>query len=353
MYKSFRPGKVWYDTEGKKIQAHGGSIIFSDNIFYWYGENKAGITGKGTGERCKNWHNGVRLYSSNDLYNWTDEGIIMFEKEDKNNPFFSTNIMDRPHIIFNEKTKQYVLWAKTSLSGFDNAFFSVCVSKSIKGPFVLINEVKQDNLSAGDFDLIIDNDIAYIIYEKPHTEIICQELNDSFTDLTDKYSSHLHYKCPPYIREAPAFFSRKNKKYLLTSGTTGYFPNPTMTIEIEDWHGEWKNKGVTCVNDKNNNSFHAQFSSVFKHPFIDDLYIALGDRWLIDLVPDMPNIEKAFFGMFDKDAEKILSYEELQLLSEENTSEADYVWLPIQFREDGTPYIIWLTNWNIHDFKNK
>lgn len=40
MYDSFRPGQVWLDTEGKRIQAHGGSVIYVDGIYYWYGENK-------------------------------------------------------------------------------------------------------------------------------------------------------------------------------------------------------------------------------------------------------------------------------------------------------------------------
>ena len=39
-YNSFRPGKEWKDTNGKPIQAHGGSVIYIDGIFYWYGENK-------------------------------------------------------------------------------------------------------------------------------------------------------------------------------------------------------------------------------------------------------------------------------------------------------------------------
>ena len=27
-YDSIRPGQVWLDTEGKRIQAHGGSVIY-------------------------------------------------------------------------------------------------------------------------------------------------------------------------------------------------------------------------------------------------------------------------------------------------------------------------------------
>ena len=38
--QSIRHGQVWLDTEGKPIQAHGGSIFFENDTFYWYGENK-------------------------------------------------------------------------------------------------------------------------------------------------------------------------------------------------------------------------------------------------------------------------------------------------------------------------
>ena len=37
MYDAFYPGQVWLDTEGKRIQAHGGSVIYIDDTYYWYG----------------------------------------------------------------------------------------------------------------------------------------------------------------------------------------------------------------------------------------------------------------------------------------------------------------------------
>ena len=36
-YNSIRPGQVWLDTNGNRIQAHGGSIIYVDGVYYWYG----------------------------------------------------------------------------------------------------------------------------------------------------------------------------------------------------------------------------------------------------------------------------------------------------------------------------
>ena len=34
------PGRVWRDTDGRRIQAHGGALFYEDGIYYWYGENK-------------------------------------------------------------------------------------------------------------------------------------------------------------------------------------------------------------------------------------------------------------------------------------------------------------------------
>ena len=113
-------------------------------------------------------------------------------------------------------------------------------------------------------------------------------------------------------------------------------------------HGKWEEINNPCENDIFNNSFHAQFSSVFKHPTIKDLYIALGDRWLTDLVLDLPNMDEAFYEMFSKNIkEKKNLYNEN--LTDENTSEANYVWLPIRFDENNIPHIHYLREWKIED----
>ena len=349
MYSFIRPGKIWYDTEGKRIQAHGGSILWAENKFWWYGENKEGITGRATGERCKQWHHGVRLYSSEDLYNWRDEGLIVPESEDEKNPFHPANIMDRPHILYNEKNKQYVLWAKTSVGGFSSAGFSVCVGASLKS-LCYVGEVNVSPHHGGDFDLFLDGDRAYAVFEFPHSEMILRELNEDYTDFAEKWSTHLPEESPPTVREAPAYFTHGGRKFILTSGTTGYYPNPTIAYDITDLHGEWKDLGKTCRNDSKNNSFHAQFSSVFHHPLIPDLYIALGDRWLTDLTEDLPDMEATFYDRYSPNGKKEFDWKQMKFLSEENTSEANYVWLPIRFDEKGDPFIEWRRAWTVEEF---
>lgn len=350
MYTYFRPGKVWYDTEGKPIQAHGGSILYAEDTFWWYGENKEGITGRATGEKCPYWHHGVRCYSSKDLYNWKDEGMIVPESDDENNPFFPSTIMDRPHILYNDSTKKYVLWAKTAKNGFKNGKFSVCVGNTLH-TLRYIGDVSTDPHYAGDFDLFKDGDKAYAVFEHPHSEMILRELNDDYTDFAPAWSTHIPEESPPTVREAPAYFTRDGRKFILTSGTTGYFPNPTIAYDITDLHGEWKDLGKTCRNDLKRNSFHAQFSSVFHHPHIPDLYIALGDRWLTDLPEDLPDVEEAFYNQYSPHGTPSPDWRNSRYWSDENTSRAGYVWLPVLFDEKGDPYIEWRTFWTAEEFK--
>ena len=356
MYTYFRPGKFWYDNNKKLIQAHGGAIIFAEGKYWFYGENKEDITGSATGEICKYRHHGLKLYSSYDLYNWTDEGFLFPESDDIENPFHPMHVIDRPHILFNKKTGLYVMWVKggrrtPNNSSLTNCTFVVLVGKDLKS-FELLHEFTPDPHHAGDFDIFETDGKAYIVFENPHSEMICRELTDDYTGLSDKWSSHLQFECPPIVREAPAYFERGGRKFLITSGTTSYFANPSIIYDITDIHGEWKEIGNACKNDIFNNSFHAQYSTVFKHPYVEDLYIALGDRWLIDCVIDLPDMCDVFYSMFTKnpDVPKLVSREERATFSDVNTSLATYVWLPIKFDENGNPYIEWKRQWDVNNF---
>lgn len=42
----YGPGRIWLDTEGNPIQAHGGGILYDERTgtYYWYGEYKDGPT---------------------------------------------------------------------------------------------------------------------------------------------------------------------------------------------------------------------------------------------------------------------------------------------------------------------
>ena len=350
-YNSIRPGQVWLDTEGKRIQAHGGSVMYLDGAYYWYGENKE-FTEANNGI----WHWGVRCYKSTDLYNWEDLGLIIPpDTENPNSPIHPSSMMDRPHIIYNRKTKKFVCWLKI-MEKDGTQSETVLTADKLTGPYTIVREKLYPlNMSAGDFDLAVAPDgKAYYYFERVHSETICADLTDDYTNVTGFYTTHFPHPYPPYVREATAHFLRKYKHYLITSGTTGYLPNPSEIAIADTWHGPYTVLGNPHPNDESNTSFHSQISSVFKVEGKKDLYIACADRWLpnqMDL--PYPSYEKAFADAFREDATDEERAEASRLFStirEPNTKEANYVWLP--FRFDGEmAYLDWHDEWRIEDYE--
>ena len=344
-YTSFKPGQPWFDTDGNLIQAHGGYMFQENGKFYWYGENKE----KSETER-EIWHWGVRLYSSEDLYNWKSEGVILPpELDDETSPTYYNSKLDRPHILYNEKTKLYVMWFKVMPSKYSKSnYAAIAVSKSILGPFKVVKTGYQPyGFQFGDFELVQYGEKAYIIFEKPHTEMIFAPLSDDYMSVEGEFKSHFHNGHPPFIREAPATFVHNNRVYLITSGTTAKFPNPSETAVSNSYVGDWEIIGNPHVGNTKT-SFDSQISCIFKHPKKKNLFIAMADRWLIDLPDNLPNIFEIFDCIYDPNKESV-PYDET-MWTKRNTKNARYVWLPIEF--DGeTPVIKWYDEWRWEDFE--
>ena len=352
-YNSFRPGKIWLDTNGKRIQAHGGSVMFWNDAYYWYGENK-----EFTDPEKNIWHWGVRCYRSDDLYNWEDLGLIIPPNtEDKNSSLHPSACMDRPHIIYNSQTKKFVCWLKIMKKDGTQSE-TVLIADRITGPYEIVRENLQPlGMSAGDFDLAVaDDGKGYYFFERVHSETICADLTSDYTDVTGYYSTHFPLVQPPFVREATAHFMRKGKHYLITSGTTGYFPNPSEVAVAQTWHGPYKVLGNPHIDDETNTSFHSQISSVFKVEGKKDLYIACADRWLPQ--PEFMNLKyeeyaeyiRITFSADECEKNKELARKGLESLPKERTKEADYVWLPIHF--DGEKVsIYWYDEWELSDFE--
>ena len=358
-YSSFRPGALWLDTSGQPIWIHGGSIITVGDTFYWYGENKERTTG-----RDKIWHWGVRAYRSRDLYNWEDAGLIIPpQPEDPTSPLHPFKYMDRPHILYHPETKKFVAWLKIMEEPWQTR--AVLTADAITGPYTLLRKGQRPlGMGAGDFDLVAspDDHKAYMVFERVHSELIVADLTDDYTDFTGYYSTHFPRPGPPLVREGPSYFRRSGKHYLATSGTTGYFPNPSEIAIAETYHGPWTMLGNLHPADKSRTSFNSQISSVFKHPEKRDLYIAIADRWFGTSLsgPEFESghlsqlVQSAFGKVFARPAQPLNTAEaEAMKIAgplNVNTSQARHVWLPIRF-DDDRPVISWRDEWSLAEFE--
>lgn len=348
MYDAIYPGQTWLDTEGKRIHAHGGSVMYLDGTYYWYGENKEKTTGENN-----IWHWGVKCYTSKDLYNWEDRGIIIPPEPDHpNSSLHPSSMMDRPHIIYNKMTKKFVCWLKI-MNRDGSQTETVMTADSILGPYTKVREgVRPLNMSAGDFDLVVAPDgKAYYYFERVHSETICADLTSDYTDVTGYYSTHFPHIGPPYVREAIAHFYRKGKHYLVTSGTTGYLPNPSEIAVSDTWHGPYTVLGNPHPNDASRTSFHSQISSVFKVEGKKDLYIAVADRWIPGHMEwEYEKYKKVFEKKFISDFEEESDLSDCEFDEIINTSLANYVWLPFRF-EGEMGYLDWFDSWRIEDYE--
>jgi len=341
MTTSLRPGEIMLDTEGKRIHIHGGSIIEIDGYYYWYGEDKSQST-PDTGR----WHSGIRAYRSQDLTTWEDMGhILPAEPDNVNSPLHPAAMMDRPHIVQHPRTGNFVCWIK--VMGTDDKQYSwVYQAEDFHGPYQLVRPGFEPlGMSAGDFDIVVDPDTGrgYYYFERVHSELICADLTEDLTDVTGNYSSHFHHPNPPYVREAPAYFRHEGRHYLITSGTSWYFPNQSEVAVADDYHGPWTVLGNPHPNDSSETSFHSQISSIF--PLGNGRFLALGDRWLPDTPDDVIRrswaaTEAQFTGgPTDPEIDAIVH------AGAPDTSAARHVWLEIQV-VDGLPTIEWQDSWS-------
>lgn len=333
------PGKVWLDTKGERIQAHGGAVYYEDGVYYWYGENKEHTDGKNGV-----WTWGIKVYASKDLYNWRDLGFLIPPVlNDPDSALFPAKRVDRPHILKCPETGKYVCWIK--LSG-PEAAFTIWQSDKLLGPYKQMeNLYNPGGHKAGDFDLVCDEDTGkgYIYFDAEHQSLLCMELSEDFLQADREVARSYPDLTPPFTREAPALFEANGKKYMLTSGMTGYIPNKSDCAAAESWEDVFVSVGNPHRKDSSGASFNSQISKVFKVEGKENCFIAMADRWVPGYTVDSrisdlftrviaSNYDAVNYQATEKERQEMYA---ANVLESADTSVADYVWLPLYVEEAG------------------
>ena len=378
-------GDIMYDNNGTEIQAHGGQVQKIGDTWYWYGEDKT------NGYRPVE---GVHCYSSTDLYNWKDEGLALdaidvpdehygddsyvdltiFETDEElkalygdyagqpsDDPAYETKleevywnlaedrcVMERPKVLYNESTGQYVMWwhcdgrTPTNTADYGKARAGVAVADNPAGPFKFVGAYllasDPDRTDHGfdsegghvrDMNVFKDDDgTAYVLYSSEGNEVMyIARLNDSYTGLAKDNEDMVLGEDFAIIstdsREAPAMFKYNGMYYLITSGCTGWAPNQAQYAVAEDPLGPWTRMGNPCIGDTNNNTFSTQSTCVIPVDPENGKYIYMGDRWTDDGV------------------------------SNSLSAHPRYVWLPIEFGPDNTIMIKDYSDWTLDELEGK
>ena len=126
-------GGLWKDNTGKHINAHGGNIFNYKGTYYWYGESRS--------ENGKPYSSlGVSCFTSKDLKKWTNHGLVLPVSNEAGSDIESGCIIERPKVLYNKKTKKFVMWFHLELKGrgYGAARYGVATSDTPFGPFKFI-----------------------------------------------------------------------------------------------------------------------------------------------------------------------------------------------------------------------
>jgi len=349
----FKPGELWLDTDGNHINAHGGGILYDQNTYYWYGEHK----GKGSTAQV-----GVGVYSSKDLYHWKNEGVALSVSQDSTSEIVEGCVIERPKVLYNEKTHKYVMWFHLELKGqgYGAAKTAVAVSDNPIGPFKFLKSfrpnagqwpidfpkeiknktytdesqtwwtptwkkaviegmfVKRDfekGQMARDMTVFVDVDgkAYHICASEENQTLHISELTDDFLDFTGKWTRILSGG----QNEAPAIFKEGNYYYLITSGLTGWKPNAARSFRATNIWGPWETLGNPTIGKESELTFRSQGTYILPVVGKPSAFIFMADRW-----------------------------------NPKNHIDGRYIWLPITINEEKRLIIEWKDEWSLGWFKD-
>jgi hypothetical protein len=259
------------------VNAHGGGVLDFGGRYYWFGEHKV------EGEAGNSAQVGIHCYSSGDLYNWKDEGIVLpVVKDDPDDDLAAGSIVERPKVIHNRKTGKFVMWfhLERKGTGYASARSGVAVADRVTGPYVyrgsfrpnagawprnirpeqkvkmaaaaqhsysggeLPDEPDRLNLVARDFEggqmardqtLFVDDDgTAYHAYaSEENSTLQVSRLTDDYLAPAGDYVRAF----PGRFMEAPALFKHEGRYYLIASGCTGWNPNAARSAVADSIWG--------------------------------------------------------------------------------------------------------------------
>ena len=308
---SFKPGQIWLDSCGNPIQAHGGGVLYSQGIYYWFGENKAEKTYSGVLQDLYRVDViGINCYSSQDLYNWKFEGIVLpAEPDDLTSDLHPTKVVERPKVIYNSRTGKYVMWMHIDTTDYAYARAGVAISDTPTGPYHYLGSFRPNGAMSRDMTLFQDEDgtAFHIFSSEDNLTMAISLLSDDYLKPSGKVVRLFEDRS----REAPTICKRQGKYYLITSGCTGWAPNAAEYAMSSSMFGSWTILANPCRGAESEITFGAQSTFILPVVGNPERYIFIADIW-----------------------------------NKHNLSDSRYVWLPIHFNGDQM-VIDWLDEWDL------
>ncbi len=262
-------GEKWLDIDGKPIEAHGGCLLKHQGKTYWYGENRTENNYVSCYVKVENgWKflNNILTTKSPTLATRVQNANLSLINESGG----KINL-ERPKVIYNEKTHKFVLWAHyENGEHYKVAGAAVASCDTPDGDFTYHGSFNPFGEMSRDCTLFVDNDKTYFVSAaRENADLIFYTLAEDYLNV----SRIVNRTFSNEQREAPAFIKKHGKYLLVTSACTGWKPNQSTFSVADDLEGDWS----VNRNLGDENTYFSQSAFLYENENGDIVYF--GDRW--------------------------------------------------------------------------
>ncbi|WP_369142722.1 RICIN domain-containing protein [Streptomyces sp. R44] len=251
------------DPAGNPVHAHGGGVVKVGAYYYWFGEDR----------NADNSFRYVSAYRSSDLKTWEFRNHVLSQATD---PELQGANIERPKVMFNASTGQFVMWMhkEGSATDYSEARAAVAVSSTVDGNYSWRGSFRPLGHMSRDITTFVDTDgTGYMISAaNENADLHVYRLTADYTGI----AAQVQKLWAGQSREAPAMFKRNGVYFLLTSGAKGWAPNQQMYGTATSVTGTWS--GLKNVGDWS--TYGSQTAYVLPVQGTSGTsYLYMGDRW--------------------------------------------------------------------------
>lgn len=278
-----------------------------------------------------------------------EANVLPAVSDDPTHDLHPSKVIERPKVVYNARTKKFVLWMHVDSADYSMASLGVAVSDTPTGTFDYLRSFRPNahrlpigtsqnnaettktmpsvvsNLETGqesrDFTIYVDDDAKAYLFSSSeiNKSMHLSELTDDYLDTTGRWQRIFVDR----HMEAPAIFKRNGTYYFIASGCTGWRPNAArLAVSTTSIWGPWVEKDNPAIGKDAQTTFMSQSTYVLRVPGKGNdsnkhAFIFLADRW------NTKSLENSL-----------------------------YVWLPISFHDEtGDPSLQWRRAWSLDDLE--
>jgi hypothetical protein len=261
---TIKNGDFWLDTDGNRIEAHGAGLIYTNDAWYWIGEDKSANSGNFKAVNC---------YRSTDLSHWEFRHAII-TKQSSSDLAAADRIIERPKVIYNETTKKYVMWLHWDGQNYATAEAGVFTSDTVDGDYTQVRHFQPNGNMSRDDTLFKDDDgkAYFLSAANNNADSALYALTDDYTNI----KSQIGTLWAGSSREAPAIMKTADHYFIVNSAATGWDSNQQKYASATSMSGTWS----SLSNLGDGTCYDTQ--TAFIIPVVGSkttTYIYAGDRW--------------------------------------------------------------------------